>query len=57
MNALPNEFPLCVHGYFDTTDTLWTSNNFMLRENNLSEFMKNRDTIINAPAAEGGLFY
>jgi len=55
MNALPNEFPLCVHGYFDTTDTLWTSNNFMLREKQFVRiYEKIGDTIINAPAAEGG---
>ena len=55
MNTLPNEFPLCVHGYFDTTDTLWTSNNFMLREKQFVRmYEKIGDTIINAPAADGG---
>lgn len=55
MNTLPNDFPLCVHGYFDTTDTLWTSNNFMLREKQFVRIYEKRgNVIINAPEADGG---
>jgi hypothetical protein len=56
MNTLPNEFRLCVHGYFDTTDTGWTSNNFMLREKAFTKIFEERGSgsSITIPAANGG---
>ena len=56
MSVIPNEFPLCVHGTFDTTNTGWTSANFMLREKQFTSIKEERGSgsSINIPASNGG---
>jgi hypothetical protein len=56
MSVIPNEFQLCVHGIFDTTNTGWNSNNFMLREKQFTKIGEDRGSgsSVNIPASNGG---
>lgn len=54
-NVLPNEFALSVHGYFDTTNTIWTNSNFILKEKNFPKiYNSSGGRIISVPFTPGG---
>ncbi len=54
-NVLPNEFALSVHGYFDTTNTLWVNSNFILKEKSFPKiYSSTGNNIISVPFTPGG---